>query len=137
MARKIAVLLAAVGILGVILLVFDKSLQEYAPSHVDALIVFVIVDFALAALLITKPSRTTLTLAVGWSLLRIILQLGDVLLGSSLGFESNAQFGNYLFNPTNPVEDNPPGVPGAVLDLMLLLQLTTIGLGWKARKPAT
>ncbi len=55
-------------------------------------------------------------------------------------FNGNLQFANYLFNPLNPVEDNPPGVPGAVLDLMLVLQLAIIGLGWKGRKalkPAT
>jgi len=137
MARRIAALLAVVGILGVILLTFDKSLQQYAPSHFDALIAFVVIDFALAALIVIKPRRTTLTLVVGWSLLRIILQIGDVLLGSNLGFQSNAQFANYLFNPLYPVEGNPPGVPGALLDVMLLLQLATIGLGWRARKRIT
>lgn len=63
--------------------------------------------------------------------------LPDSAEGSSLGFDSNAQFANYLFNPLYPVEDNPPGIPGGVIDLMLLLQLTTIGLGWRARKPTT
>lgn len=137
MARKIAGLLAVVGLLGIVLLIFDKSLQEYAPSHLDVLIAFVVIDFAFAALVVSKPGRTTITLVVGWSLLRIILQLGDVVLGSSLGFQSNAQFASYLFNPLYSVEDNPPGVPGAILDLMLLLQLTTIGLGWRARRLAT
>jgi hypothetical protein len=137
MAKKVAALLAIVGILGVLLAVFDKGLQEYAPSHFDVLIVFVLVDFGLAALITAKPNRSSLTLAVVWSVLRIVLQLGDVFLGTSLGFDSNAQFADYLFNPLNSVEGNPPGVPAAIIDLIMLLQLAIVGLGWKTRRAQT
>jgi hypothetical protein len=136
MTKKVSALLAVVGILGVLLLVLDTSLREYAPSHLDVLVAFAIIDFALAALVATKPSRTTLLLAIVWSVVQTALQFGDILLGTSLGFDSNAQFANYLFNPLYHTEDNPPGVPGAgaLLDLITLLQLVTISVGLKARK---
>lgn len=143
MSKTVGVLLVIVGMLGVILLAFDEVLREVAPLHFSALIVFVVIDFLLAASVVVRPSETTLTLAVVWSLLRILIQVGDIVLGSTFDseyFSGNLQFANYLFNPLTPVEDNPPGVPGAVLDLMLVLQLAVIGVGWKARralKPAT
>lgn len=123
-ARAVGGLLAVVGVLGVIIIVFDSVLQEYAPLHFDALIVFVIVDFSLASLAMIKPSKATFTLAALWSVLRIALLIGDVLQGVSF---------NYLFNPFNVVDENPPGIPGAMLDLMLVLQLVVIPISLKAR----
>jgi hypothetical protein len=138
--KIIGSLLAIVGILGVVLLVFDQVLSEVAPLHYYALTVFVLVDFVLAGLVVVHPSKSTLTLAVAWSLLRIIIQVGDIVLGSTFGtnaYFNAGQFGIYLFNPLYTTSDNPPGIPGGVLDLILILQLAVVGLGWKARRATT
>jgi len=124
MSKSVGALLAVIGILGVLILAFDSVLREYAPTHFDALIIFVLVDFSLASVAIFKPSRVAFTLAAVWSMLRIALLAGDVLQGVSL---------NYLFNPFNVVDVNPPGIPGAVLDLMLILQIVLIPTSLKAR----
>ena len=124
MSKSVGTLLAVIGILGVLILAFDAVLREYAPTHFDALIMFVIIDFSMASAAIFKPSKATFTLAAAWSLLRITLLVGDVLQGVSF---------NYLFNPFNVVDTNPPGIPGAVLDLMLILQIILIPTSLKAR----
>ncbi len=123
-SKFVGALLAIIGVLGIIILVFDSVLREYAPSHFGALIVFVLVDFSLASLVVIKPSKATFTLAAVWSVLRIALLVGDVLQGVSF---------NYLFNPLNAVEGNPPGIPAAVLDLMLILQIIVIPMSVRAR----
>jgi hypothetical protein len=42
-------------------------------------------------------------------------------------------FADYLFSPlaTNP--PNPTGVPGALIDLIIILQIIVIWLAWKGR----
>lgn len=123
-SKSVGALLAIIGVLGIIILAFDSVLRGYAPSHFDALIVFVLVDFSLASIVVIKPSKATFTLAAVWSVLRIALLLGDVLQGVSF---------NYLFNPLNVVDGNPPGIPAAVLDLMLILQVIVIPMSVRAR----
>jgi len=125
---SVGALLAIIGVLGIIILVFDSVLREYAPSHFSALIVFVLVDLCLASLVVTKSSKVTFTLAAVWSVLRIVLLGGDVLQGVSF---------NYLFNPFNVVDTNPPGIPAAVLDLMLILQIIVILISLRARTFST
>lgn len=148
MSKKIAALLGITALLGVVLLAVDPTLREYAPINEAALVVFIIIDLILAGIVYLKPSRTTFNLVVGWSILRIIMQIGDIatlpfLQGRSLlqGPEpvfGYADFANYLFNPLNMNHfgNNPPGVPGVFLDLMILLQIVTAYLAWKVRKTA-
>ena len=135
--KKIAALLGIVALLGVVLLVLDASLKEYAPTHEAALIAFIIVDLVLAGTVYTKPTKMVYGLVAAWSILRIVIQIGDIMLAPSLGF-GYADFANYLFNPLNMNVggDNPPGVPGAVLDRIVVLQIVTAYLAWRARKPA-
>ena len=123
-SKSVGALLAIIGVLGIIILVFDSVLREYALLHFGALTVFVLVDFSLAFLTLSKPSKVTFMLAACLSVLRIALLVGDVLQGVSF---------NYLFNPFNVVEDNPPGIPAAVLDLMLILQIIVIPISLRAR----
>ena len=148
MSKKIAALLAITALLGVVLLAVDPTLREYAPINEAALVVFIIIDFILAGIVYIKPRRVVFGLVAGWSILRIIMQIGDIatlpfLQGRNLlqGPEpvfGYADFANYLFNPLNMNRfgSNPPGVPGVFLDLMILLQIVTAYLAWKVRKAA-
>ena len=103
--------------------------------HGYALIAFVIIDFAVGAFVFGKPSSLALTLAGMWSAVRIVIQIGDVLLGPSLGL-SYAQFASYLFDPVYANPPNPTGIPGAPIDLILILEVIVIWLMWKARSSA-
>jgi len=123
-SKCVGTLLTIIGVLGAVIVVFDSVLREYAPLHFSALIIFVLVDFSLAALTFISPSKRTFTLAMVWSVLRITLLIADVQQGVSF---------NYLFNPFNVVADNPPGIPGAVMDLMLLIQIIVIPMSLRAR----
>ena len=137
MTKKIAALLAITGLLSVVLLLFDSVLRSGAPTHYDTVIIFALVDFGLAAVVAAKSSRTTLMLAVAWSALQILLEIGDITQASVYQFSSYAQFADYLFNPLSATATslgNPLGIPGAVLDLSLLLQLITAVQGWRASK---
>jgi hypothetical protein len=131
-SKVVGGLLAIIGLLGILILTFDRILWETAPVHAYALIVFVIIDFAAGVLVFAKPSGMTFTLAGVWSAARIVIQIGDVLLGPSLGL-SYAQFAGYLFNPAYANPPNPTGIPGAPIDLILILEIIVIWVTWKAR----
>lgn len=111
------------------LLSFDAILWKFNPTHAYALIGFVVVDFALAAFVAMKPSRTSFVLVIAWSILRILFLIGDILI-SPMGA---AQFADYLFNPAGVHPPNPTGVPGALIDLIVLLEVVTIGVSWTGR----
>jgi hypothetical protein len=131
-SKIVASLLAIIGLLGVLILAFDRILWETAPVHAYALIVFVIIDFAAGAFVFAKPSGMTFTLAGVWSAARIIIQIGDILLSPSLGLPY-VQFASYLFNPAYPNQPNPIGIPGAPIDLIVILEIVVIWVTWKAR----
>jgi hypothetical protein len=86
------------GILGIVILALDTVLRTGAPPHYYALIVFVMIDFLLGALAFPMPRRLLVRLAIVWSTLRILIQLGDVYLAPMYHF-TYAQFADYLFNP--------------------------------------
>jgi hypothetical protein len=46
---------------------------------------------------------------------------------------SYAWFANYLFNPVAFTPPNPPGIPGIVLDCMIIFEVTAILFGWLGR----
>lgn len=131
-SRMVAGLLAIIALLGVLILMFDRILWETAPAHAYALIVFVIIDFAASALVFAKPSGMTFTLVGVWNAVRIIIQIGDILLGPSLGL-TYSQFASYLFNPANANPPNPTGIPGASIDLIVILEIIVISVALKIR----
>ena len=136
-AKLAGVLLALCGILGILLLDMDQVLRGAidpmvgVPLHYYALIVFVVLDFVFAAVAFAKPVKG-LTLAGGWSLLRIIIQIADLSQAHAYMFRYT-QFADYLFNPMSSLSTssgNPPGVPAVFIDLILLFELIVVIL-WK------
>jgi hypothetical protein len=102
-------LFVASAVLGVVILALDTVLRTGAPPHYYVLIVFVIIDFFLGALAFPMPKSVLMRLAIVWSVLRILIQLGDVYLGPMYQF-SYGQFADYLFNPDSSCS-NRPGTP--------------------------
>jgi len=111
------------------LLATDAILWRFNPPHAYALVGFVVVDFVLAAFIAMKPSRMLFVVVIGWSILRMLFLVGDVLI-SPMG---PAQFADYLFNPAGMHPPNPTGIPGALIDLIVLLEIVTIGVSWAGR----
>ena len=125
-SRKAGILLVLIAVLGAAILAMDQVLwQSMGGTHAYALIAFVIVDLVIAILLLTRPSKMSLTIAAVWSILRILLQIADVYNGPTMSL-SYADFANYLFNPTLVTAPNPPGVPAALIDAIIILQLIVI-----------
>jgi len=121
-SRIIGSLFVVSGTLGIVLLVSDSVLRSYAAQHYDALIGFVIIDFLLGVLCFPMPQKLMLKLAAIWSTLRILIQLGDVMLAPMFQFPY-AQFADYLFNPTSALSTssgNPPGIPSIPIDLTFI-----------------
>ena len=132
-SKTVGALMALTGLLGVIILVADQILPS-VPMHYYALVVFVIVDFVVAGVVFMKPSAMSFTIAAGWSLLRIIIQIADVSQAPAPGIGmSYTSFASYLFNPIGANPPNPVGVPGALIDLILLLEIIVFWLSWGAR----
>jgi hypothetical protein len=122
------------GILGIVIIALDTVLRTGAPPHYYALIVLVIIDFVLGALAFPMPKRMLLRLAILWSVLRILIQLGDVYLGPMYQF-SYAQFADYLFNPLSSLPaslGNPAGIPPVPIDLILLIDIAVLIIAVKA-----
>lgn len=123
--------LFGIGILGL-----DQVLQKYAPMHYYGLIVLVIIDLVVGFLLSAKPMRTYLTLAMVWSIVRIIIQIADVSQAQASGFSGYGQFAAYLFNPMSSVSvqlGNLPGIPAALIDLIILLDIVVAVVAWLGR----
>jgi len=118
------------GVLGIVLLSQDVILWRFATVHAYALIVFVIIDFLVAALVFVKLTRMSFAAALVWSVIRILLIIGDILV-SPMGV---AEFADYLLNPIKLSPPNPAGVPGILIDLIVLLEIVVIGLAWTGRK---
>jgi hypothetical protein len=131
-SKTVGALIALTGLLGIVILAADKILP-LVPMHYYALVAFVIVDFVVAAFVFMKSSKMSFTLAAGWSLLRIVIQIADVSQASSVGIPSYADFASYLFNPIGATPPNAMGVPGALIDLIILLEIIAFWLAWGAR----
>jgi len=139
-AKLVGGLLAVTAVLGIIILATDQILREsLGGQHWDGLVVFVIIDFAVAAYAVAKPSRTSLTFGAAWCVIRIIIQLADVAT-APMSQMSYGDFANYLFNPALITNPNPPGVPAALIDLIIILELAIVGVALSGRhvtpKPA-
>jgi hypothetical protein len=129
----VAGLLALTGVLGVIILATDQILRtSLGGLHWYGLVGMVVVDFAVAIFVKMKPTRMGLTIAAAWAILRVLLQLGDVTSAPSLQM-GYGDFANYLFNPTLVTSPNPPGVPAALIDLIIILELIVVGVALSGR----
>ena len=135
-SKLVGGLVILTGISGFILLSLDIVLRSGAPTHFYALAFFVLVDIGVGVFVLAKPTKLAYTMVIGWSLLRIILQFADVSQASAYQFSSYAQFADYLFNPASAVSaslGNPPGVPGALIDVIVILEIVALVLAWNAR----
>jgi hypothetical protein len=92
-------------------------------------------DFAVATYIIAKADKTAFAVAAGWSAFRVVAQLANIYSAIEIGL-TYAQFANYLFNPMVIQPGNPPGVPAALLDLIIILEVIVVGVSWKRRSPA-
>ncbi len=129
-------LLVLSALVGIGILSLDQVLSKYAPTHFYGLIVLVLVDLAIGLLVIVKPLRTYLTVALAWSILRIIVQLADVSQAQAAGFTSYGQFADYLFNPMSSVSaslGNSLGIPAALIDIIILLDVVVAAIAWMGR----
>ena len=134
-SHAVGILLVVSGILGISILAMDQVLQSGASQHYDALIVFVIIDFLIGGMSFLKPGSSLMKVAAIWSLLRIILQVGDVFLGPMYQF-TYAQFADYLFNPASTLPTslgNPTGIPAIPVDIILLIGLAVLFIAMKHR----
>jgi hypothetical protein len=136
-SKKVGALLILAALLGIILLSLDNVLRTGAPTHYYILMLFVILDLVIGAFVIAKPTKLAFSTAVSYSLLRIILQLADVSQASVYQFSSYGQFADYLFNPASGLSvslGNPPGIPGSLIDLIMILEIVVIALAWRGRR---
>ena len=131
-SKVVGALLVITGLLGIVILGTDQILMTSAPLHVYGLVVFVIVDFIVGGLVLAKPSKMGFALCALWSLLRIIIQIADVSQAQMFQMQPG-DFANYLFNPAVVTPPNPPGVPAAIIDLIILLELVVIVVAFRAR----
>ena len=122
--------------LGILILTIDKLIWQIAPLHAYGLIVFVIVDLGLCVFVLAKPSKLGFTLAGVWCILRIVIQIGDIALGPSFGL-TYAQFADYLFNPLANNAPNLTGVPGILIDIVLVLEIVVVWTALRGRSPIT
>jgi hypothetical protein len=80
------------------------------------------------------PKGMLVRLAVLWSVVRILIQLGDVYLGPMYQF-TYAQFADYLFNPLSSLPaslGNPAGIPPVPIDLTLVINITVLLISVRA-----
>jgi hypothetical protein len=94
--------------------------------------VFVIIDIVVGVLVLAKPSGVISSLAATWCAVRVIIQIADVLVGPSFGL-MYAQFADYLFNPSGTNPPNSTGIPGALVDTILILEIMVIWVALKGR----
>lgn len=126
-------LLAITGLLGIIILASDQILREsLGGQHWYGLIAFVVIDFVVAAYVVVKPSGSSLMFTAVWSIIRIVIQLADVAT-APMSQMTYGDFANYLFNPVLVTSPNPLGVPAALIDLILLLELVVVGVASSGR----
>ncbi len=132
-SKACGALLILSAILGIALLALDNVLRTYAIVHYYALIAFVVVDITVGIYVLARPGKMVFLVAMIWCIVRIILQFADLSQASVYQFASYGQFADYLFNPTSSVSvsfGNPPGVPGLLIDLILILEIAVIGIAW-------
>ncbi len=125
----------ASGLLGTVILALDQVLRSGAPTHYYALIGFVVIDFLLGGLAFRMPRNLLVKLAVVWSVLRILIQLGDISQGPTFQF-TYAQFADYLFNPLSSLPaslGNPLGIPPIPIDLILVIDIAVLITALRAR----
>ena len=132
-SKLVGALVALTGISGIVILATDQILrQTLGGQHWYGLAVFVIIDFVVSVYVTFRPTRISFTLAGAWAILRIVIQLADIATAPmfQMGY---GDFASYLFNPTLMTKPNPPGVPAALIDLILLLELAVVWVAFSGR----
>jgi hypothetical protein len=107
-------LLAATAVLALVILGF---LTEEVTLHFYALTLFLLLDIVFAGLVLVRPSKMSFTLVALWSILRILLFVGDLSQASILQAPSPDE---------NPLEFQ-------ILELIVFIQIVLIGVAWKGR----
>lgn len=133
-SKACGALLILSAILGIALLALDNVLRTYATIHYCALLAFVIVDIVVGIYVLARPRKMVFSIAIIWCIVRIVLQFADLSQASVYQFSSYGQFADFLFNPTSSLSvslGNPPGVPGLLIDLILILEVAVIAIAWK------
>lgn len=74
-------------------------------------------------------------MAAVWSAFRVVAQLADLYSANEMGL-TYAQFADYLFNPLVVQAGNPPGVPAALLDIIIVIEVIVVVVSWKGRSAA-
>jgi len=135
--QKLAgVLVAFSGLLGIVILGTDRILWEsLSGRHAYALAVFVVMDFAVSGYVVARAGKMTFTIAASWSAFRVVTQFANIYSASEIGL-TYAQFATYLFNPMVIQPGNPPGIPAALLDLIIILEVVVVGVAWNGRSVA-
>jgi hypothetical protein len=134
--KAVGILIALTGFLGIVILGTDRILWEsLSGRHAYGLIAFVVIDFAVAAYVAAKAGKMAFTVAAAWSAFRVVAQLANVYSAAEIGL-TYAQFANYLLNPIIIQPGNPPGIPAVPMDLIIILEIVVVGIGWKGRSAA-
>jgi hypothetical protein len=94
-----ALVLLVSAILGAAILATDQNLSQYQPSHEYALAVFVVIDLALAGMVLMKGTRSILRISGLWGMLQALIMVGDIFWPSPFGSFAISQtdFARYLF----------------------------------------
>jgi len=132
-SKACGALLILSAILGIAVLALDNVLRT-VTLHYYALLAFVVVDVAVGIYVLARPGKMVFSIAIVWCIVRVILQFADLSQASVYQFSSYGQFADYLFNPTSSLSvslGNPPGVPGLLIDFILILELAVIAIAWK------
>jgi len=129
------------AIMGVLILTTDKLIWSIAAtSRAYPLIGLIIVDLSLGGFLLLKKKLVWLPVFI-WALIRLLLQIGDLLSAPSFYNEplerSLPLFANYLFNPLDSqgvTYGNLWGIPAIPINIMLIMYILLIIVSLKARK---
>jgi len=85
------------GALGVAIIVTDRNLWKFEPTHGYALGGFLAVDLGLLTFILLRGSRLSFRLASSWGIFQALVMLADIFtVPSSLGL-TQTQFAEYLF----------------------------------------
>lgn len=117
----------ALAAVGIYILPTDNILWEFRPSHGYALIGFVVVFLALAALVLVREEVAVLALPI-WAAIQLLLILGDIAFGLFVGY-TPGEAATYLFT------QQPGGgfVPYFILVLVLLAFSTYVLLSTRKK----
>jgi hypothetical protein len=92
-----SLLLVVSALLGTTIILTDRNLWQYQPSHAYGLIAFIIIDLGAAGLVLAKGSRRTIVVAGAWGGLQALIMMSDIITGPTSINLPPDQFAIYLF----------------------------------------